>query len=361
MSALTKLKIFNNPKVVTEGWYWALPSRELKAGKIKHLRMFGKDLAIFRGENGETSILDAHCPHMGAHLAEGKVEGNSVRCFFHHWKFDNTGNLEDIPCRQKLNVRVKTGSYPTKEQYGMIWLWIGEGGPGHLPYVPELKDQEVDFLHGTPFIKECHTNVMMINAIDAHHFYSVHHLPVKLHLEPKVIDDRTIQFNNTTKMPTGNFLTRFFGRFYAGALTYSMCYFNASTGTVTIGPDFLHFHIMFAIRQNDEGKACGQTILVTKKRKGIIGKVVNRVLLELTRVVGNYFAKGDTEVFKTIKFNFKTPLVEDHAIIKFIQHAERMTVANWGFSKREDNFDKVLDVTYPYIEENSSEEKVWQN
>lgn len=333
MSTLTELEVFNRSDKITQGWYWALPSRELRPGQIKHLKVLGKDLAIFRTESGQVSILDAYCPHMGAHLAEGRVEGESVRCFFHHWKFSPEGELQDIPCRDKLNLKVKTQNYHAKEHYQMIWIWIGDDAPQELPEVPELQGLEVDVLHGTPFVKECHPNVMMINAIDAHHFSSVHKLPVKLYLKPKVINQRTIQFNNTTKVPESKWWTRLIGRFYQGPLTYSMCYFNANTGTVTIGPDFLHFHIMFAIRQNDQGKAEGQTILVTKKRHGLIGKITNRILLELTRIVGNYFAKGDTEVFKTIKFNFKHPIVEDQAIIRFIQHTEKMKVANWAFSE----------------------------
>jgi phenylpropionate dioxygenase-like ring-hydroxylating dioxygenase large terminal subunit len=333
MSALSDLNVFNRPDKIPEGWYWAIPSRELKKGKIKHLRVMGKDLAVYRGESGEPYILDAHCPHMGAHLAEGRVEGESVRCFFHHWKFSGSGELQDIPCREKLHLKVKTNSYDVKEHYGMIWIWVGDQTAQELPEVPELKGLEVDFLHGTPFTKACHPNVMMINAIDANHFSSVHHLPVKLNLEPKILNTRTIQFNNTTNVPTHKWWSRLIGSFYKGPLTYSMCYFNSNTGTVTIGPDFLHFHIMFAIRQNDEGCAEGQTILVTKKRRGLSGRIINSILLQLTRVVGNYFAKGDTEVFKTIKFNFKNPIAEDHAIIRFIQHTEKMRVATWAYSK----------------------------
>ncbi|CBW26632.1 putative Rieske iron-sulphur domain protein [Halobacteriovorax marinus SJ] len=337
MSNLSKTKIFNNTHAIIEGWYWGLRSKELKKGKIKHLKLMGEDLAVYRGEDGIVRALKAHCPHMGAHLAEGKVEGNEVRCFFHHWKFDSEGNLNDIPCREKLGLKVKQATYPVEERYGLIWIWTGEQAKRKLPFVPELEDQEVDSTLGTPFVKECHPNVMMINAIDAHHFYSVHNLPVKLFLRPRVINSNTIQFNNETKVPDTNIFTRFIGRFYAGALTYSMCYFNASTGTVTIGPDFLHFHIMFAIRSNEQGKAEGQTVLITKKRKGLIGKLVNKVLLAATKVVGNYFAAGDTEVFKTIKFDFKHPLNEDHAIIKFIQHAEKQQTCDWGYAKKIDN------------------------
>ncbi len=359
MSVLAKTRIFNNTEAIIEGWYWALQSSELKKGKIKHLNLMGKDLAVYRGQDGVVRALSAHCPHMGAHLAEGKVEGNEVRCFFHHWKFDSEGNLNDIPCRDKVGLKVKQPNFPVEEKYGLIWIWTGSEAKRKLPFVPELEDQEVDSTLGTPFVKECHPNVMMINAIDAHHFYSVHNLPVKLFLKPRIIDSNTIQFNNETKMPETNFLTRFLGKFYAGALTYSMCYFNASSGTVTIGPDFLHFHIMFAIRSTREGKAEGQTVLITKKRKGVLGKIVNSVLLFATKIVGNYFAAGDTEVFKTIKFNFKHPLAEDHAIIKFIQHAEKQATCDWGYGKViDENIEEMIEIQNGPIIPKRSEIKV---
>ena len=95
----------------------------------------------------------------------------------------------------------------------MIWCWTGEEAKRKLPYVPELEDQEYDWSHGTPFIKECHPNVMMINAIDAHHFTSVHHLPVNLFLRPKVINENTILFNNETRVPETSLLTRLIGKF----------------------------------------------------------------------------------------------------------------------------------------------------
>ena len=340
---MSNTKVFNNNNAIIEGWYWALRSNEIKKGKIKHAKIMGKKLAIYRGEDGEVRALDAFCPHMGAHLAEGSVEGNEVRCFFHHWKFSTQGELNDIPCRKSSKgVHAKVQTYPIKEKYGLIWIWTGLEAKRDLPYAPELKDLETDSMLGKPYVKECHPNVMMINAIDAHHFSSVHKLPVHLNLEPEVIDSNTITFSNTTKVPKGSLLTKFIGKFYSKALTYSLCYHNATTGTVTLGPDFLHFYIMFAIRSNEKGQAEGQTILLTKKRNGILGKLINSVLLRATRVVGNYFAKGDTEVFKTIKFDFKTPIKEDFPIIKFIQHAENQELCDWGYGKKINKAEVIL-------------------
>ncbi|NET72682.1 MAG: aromatic ring-hydroxylating dioxygenase subunit alpha, partial [Sphaerospermopsis sp. SIO1G2] len=116
---------------------------------------------------------------------------------------------------------------------------------------------------------------------------------------------------------------------YKNQATYSMCYWYGSTGTVTLGPDFLHFYIIFALRMLEDGKAEGQTILVTPKRRGILGWLINPILLWLTQRVGNYFAKGDTQVFETIDFNFQTPTKADQSILQFIHHVNQQKSLRW--------------------------------
>ena len=53
------------------GWFVIQFSDELPPGAVKPLKYFGKDLVLFRTESGEPTILDAFCPHMGAHLGHG--------------------------------------------------------------------------------------------------------------------------------------------------------------------------------------------------------------------------------------------------------------------------------------------------
>jgi len=329
MQPVRNTQTFNRADRLVEGWYWALRSDELRRGEVKPVKLAGRELVIFRGEDGVPVCLDAYCPHMGAHLAEGKVDGNGLRCFFHHWKFSAGGECVDVPCRDKP-VNAAVTAWPVGEKYGLLWVWTGASARRPLPFIPELESSDVDASLGNNFVKACHPSVVMINAIDAQHFNSVHALPVHLVMEPRVINESAIQFSNTTKMPTGSVLTRFFGHFYAGALTYSMCYWYGATGSVTLGPDFLHFHIIFALRPTADGKTEGQTILVTKKRTGVLGWFFNRAVLALTKIVGNYFAKGDTKVFETIKFDLQTPLREDLAIIRFIQHVERQPAISPG-------------------------------
>lgn len=332
MSSLEETKVFNQNDAVIEGWYWALKSNDLNAKKPVHLNFMGKELALYRGEDGVARAVDAYCPHMGAHLAEGFVDGKGIRCFFHAWKFDENGDLEDIPCRKSPGIKASIKHWPCEEKYGMIWVYTGENPRQPIPYIHELADFELDASFGNQFVKECHPNVVMINAIDAHHFTSVHNLPVDVKFETIIHRDDCIAFENRTFIPETRWYLKFFKKFYSSFLTYNMCYWNASTGSVTVGPDFLHCHIIFALRPLANGHTEGQTILVTKKRWGLLGKyLVNPVILWATKLVGNYFAKGDTEVFKTIKFKLKMPIKEDDSIIKFVQHTEKQKTCDWGF------------------------------
>jgi phenylpropionate dioxygenase-like ring-hydroxylating dioxygenase large terminal subunit len=328
--SLRTTRIFNRSDRFVEGWYWALESSELPAGAVKAIRVQGRDLVAFRTEGGRAAVADAYCPHMGAHLAEGRVDGEGIRCFFHDWKFDaQDGRCVDVPCLDRApKSEIKT--WPTAEKYGLVWVWTGDAPTRPVPFVPELGEDEVDSTLAGTFEKNCHPNVMMINAIDEHHFNSVHNLPARLYMATKVYNESLATFSNTTKMPDDNALTRFAGRFYSGPLTYSMAYWFGSIGTVTVGPDFFHFHIMFALRMLDGGRAQGRTICVTKKRSGPAGKALSRTALALSKVVGDYFAKGDTQVFQTIKFDFKTPTKADHAIVDFIKHVEGQPALRFG-------------------------------
>jgi phenylpropionate dioxygenase-like ring-hydroxylating dioxygenase large terminal subunit len=330
MTSLANTQVFNNPETIIEGWYWAIHSSALKPGTVQPFNFFGRELALYRTQDKRVVALDAYCPHMGAHLAEGKVEGDGIRCLFHYWKYDGQGRCIEIPCQAHCSFVPQIPTWPVEERYGLIWLWAGRKATHKLPFVPELENEDCEFRLANQFVKECHPNVMMINAIDAQHFNSVHHLPVDLNLEATIIDDHCIKFTNTTKILRTSGLTKFLARFYKDALTYGLCYFFASTGTVTLGPDFLHFHIMFALRPTRDGKSEGQTILITRKRRGVFGKLRGRLLLGLTHIVGAYFAKGDTRIFKTIKFNFRTPIKADASIIQFIEHAEKQPTIDWG-------------------------------
>ena len=75
LAPLTNTRIFNRPGVIAEGWYWLARTAEIRRGKVKALRLLGRELAVYRGADGTVVALDAYCAHMGAHLAAGHSRG----------------------------------------------------------------------------------------------------------------------------------------------------------------------------------------------------------------------------------------------------------------------------------------------
>jgi phenylpropionate dioxygenase-like ring-hydroxylating dioxygenase large terminal subunit len=323
MAYFEKIKQFGNPGFLPEGWFWLERSSAIKTGKAYPIKFLNTDLVLYRGEDGVVRAFDAHCPHMGAHLCDGFVEKNSIRCPFHFWKYDENGVCTEIPAQKDTSKISKLRAHKVKEQYGLIWIWTGsDEDQEEIPVIPEIRGMPLDYMMGSRFIKNCSPNVVMINAIDIQHFRSVHQMIVDLDMKATPLSERCIQFSNITDIPEKNFLLKFAKRFYKKCLTYELTYWWGHIGTVMVGPDFLHFYIMFALRPTPDGKTEGQTILITKKRKGLAGLILNPIVLFISKLVADHFAKGDTIIFSRIKFKYQTPIKADKAIIDFIEHYE---------------------------------------
>jgi nitrite reductase/ring-hydroxylating ferredoxin subunit len=319
--------VFNNAERVVEGWYWALPSARLRRGRIRAVTLCGRALAVYRTPSGRVVAVDAHCPHMGAHLAEGRVEGEGIRCFFHGWRWDAEGRLADVPCLERPPPAALR-RWPVAEAYGLVWIWVGEAEPGTLPVPPALAGRDVVARLGGRFAKRCHPNVVLVNAIDEQHFRTVHRLPGSvLRFETKAASRAVFEVRNVGHVPTGHWLGRLAARFYRGPLTYELSYWYGTVGTTSFGPDALPIHLMFALRPGPGGTTEGRTILLTTRRRGLLGWLATRAILWLSALGGRYFARGDTRVFDTIRFDLATPILADRTVVAFIRHVEAQPLA----------------------------------
>ena len=103
---------------------------------VRPVRLLGQDLVLFKDETGRYGLLDRDCPHRGADLAYGRREDGGLRCAFHGWLFDVTGQCLQTPAEpegSKLAQRVRQKSYPVVEKSGMLFAWLGEGKPSAFP------------------------------------------------------------------------------------------------------------------------------------------------------------------------------------------------------------------------------------
>ena len=130
-----------------DGWFQVAYASELPPGGVMPLRYFGKDLVLFRPttEGAAPQVLDAYCPHMGAHLGHGgKVEGDSIKCPFHAWAFDGAGRCTAIPYAQKIPPRAAVGCWPVREVNGLIMVWYHAAGAAPTWEVPVVSEYGSD-------------------------------------------------------------------------------------------------------------------------------------------------------------------------------------------------------------------------
>src|SRR4051794_7721589 len=80
-------------------WLPGLLTEELPTpdGAPIRTRILGEDLVAFRDTNGQVGFIAANCPHRGASLFFGRNEESGIRCVYHGWKFDVTGQCIDMP------------------------------------------------------------------------------------------------------------------------------------------------------------------------------------------------------------------------------------------------------------------------
>jgi phenylpropionate dioxygenase-like ring-hydroxylating dioxygenase large terminal subunit len=161
-----------------DGWFQVAYSDELAPGAVMPLRYFGRDLVLFRTESGAAQILDAYCPHMGAHLGHGgKVVGDCVECPFHAWRFDGAGACAAIPYADKIPPRARLKSWPVREVNGLIMVWYHAAGAAPTWEVPVIAEVGSD--EWTPYERRrwkvrSHNQEMAENAVDRAHFLYVH-------------------------------------------------------------------------------------------------------------------------------------------------------------------------------------------
>ncbi|MBV6622519.1 MAG: Rieske (2Fe-2S) protein [Rivularia sp. (in: Bacteria)] len=161
------------------GWFCIAYSHELSAKQVIPLHYFDRDLVLFRSEDGIAHVLDAYCPHLGAHLGHGgQVKGEKIQCPFHGWCFDGKGQCLDIPYANKIPLKVQIQSWLVKEVNGLILVWYhthGEKPTWEIPELPEYTcSQWTSFRTVGQWKIRSHVQDINENALDTAHLQYLH-------------------------------------------------------------------------------------------------------------------------------------------------------------------------------------------
>ena len=119
------------PPAYPSAYYRLLASSDLAPSAVLPASLNqSHDLVVYRPASGSRAVvLDAYCPHLGAHLAYGgKVSGDCIDCPFHGWRFNSDGKCTLIPYAAKVPDVARTTAWPVEEADQSVLVWYDADG-----------------------------------------------------------------------------------------------------------------------------------------------------------------------------------------------------------------------------------------
>jgi phenylpropionate dioxygenase-like ring-hydroxylating dioxygenase large terminal subunit len=159
-------------------WIPALLCEELPEPDCPPVRvkLLSERLIAFRDTQGRVGLLDEFCAHRRASLWFARNEENGLRCTYHGWKYNASGQCVDVPSEPESGFcrKVRLKSYPCVERGGAVWAYMG---PVELkPPFPEFEWALVPQSHRfvSKRFQECNYLQAMEGGIDSSHISSLH-------------------------------------------------------------------------------------------------------------------------------------------------------------------------------------------
>ena len=117
-------------RVRSDNWVTIARTDQLDGARpLVPVELNGKPYVLFRDDEGKLGLIGRHCPHRGADLCFGRLEDNGLRCPFHGWHFDRTGQCVEQPAEPQgstMYTQIKVPMVPVKEEHGAILAHVVE-------------------------------------------------------------------------------------------------------------------------------------------------------------------------------------------------------------------------------------------
>lgn len=120
-------------------WHPVAASSQLPEPGTKLVRILGEDLVLYRDRSGGMGLVATQCAHRRAALIYGIPEETGLRCMYHGWLYDKTGQCTEQPYDMYLDEtstfkdKIRITAYPVEELGGLVFAYLG---PEPRPLLP---------------------------------------------------------------------------------------------------------------------------------------------------------------------------------------------------------------------------------
>jgi len=150
-------------------WYPVAWSREVTAGKTYATQFAGEPIVLVRPAGGTLFALEDRCAHRQVPLSKGTVDGCTIRCCYHGWRYDASGACVDVPYLGKGKLPNGVRHYPCFERDGLIFVWPGQAPADDPPLRIAAAAEPTYKTRRFCRLVQCHYSFMHENLMDMNH------------------------------------------------------------------------------------------------------------------------------------------------------------------------------------------------
>ncbi|WBY00687.1 aromatic ring-hydroxylating dioxygenase subunit alpha [Ramlibacter tataouinensis] len=137
--------------------------------------LLDEQLVLWRDAAGAVHAWPDRCPHRGARLSLGRIEGGRLECPYHGWQFAAGGQCVQVPALPGFEPPAthRVAAYEAQEAHGLVWVRLAAGGPP-LPAFAAEDDARLRKLNCGPYDVAASAPRIVENFLDMSHFSFVH-------------------------------------------------------------------------------------------------------------------------------------------------------------------------------------------
>jgi len=161
---------------VLNTWYPIAWSRDI-TNSLTTRRIVERDLVLYRNSTGKVVAQIDMCPHRMLPLSKGRIKGDAIECGYHGLQFDCSGACIRVPGQRTVPPTAKVETFPTHENMGLVWIWMGDPAKADTALVydlPQYHDSSWSAVEGDALEIGCFYLNLVDNLCDPAHVNFVH-------------------------------------------------------------------------------------------------------------------------------------------------------------------------------------------
>lgn len=164
-------------------WHPVAGVDEVPAAAPLAAQLLEQPLVLWRDADGAIHAFADRCPHRGARLSLGRVEGGRLECPYHGWQFEGGGRCMHVPALPQFQPPAghRAGAFEVRQAHGLVWVRLAapaadgaDAADLPLPAFAAEGDARLRKLNCGPYDVAASAPRIIENFLDMSHFGFVH-------------------------------------------------------------------------------------------------------------------------------------------------------------------------------------------